>query len=154
MLLRFLAFALLMFLVCLAPASASSPQHWPQFRGTGSLGVAEDPKLPDKWSTTENVAWKIEVPGVGWSSPIVWGDRIFVTSVINSDPKEAPKKGLYFGGERPAPKDEHRWMVYALDFKTGRILWEKEVFRAAPSFSRHLKNSYASETPVTDGERV
>ncbi len=127
---------------------------WPQFRGIGSLGVAEDPALPDKWSTTENVAWKTDIAGVGWSSPIVWGDRIFLTSVISADSKEAPKKGLYFGGERPIPTDEHRWMVYAVDFKTGKILWEKEVQRGAPPSSRHLKNSYASETPVTDGERV
>ncbi|MBS1809381.1 MAG: PQQ-binding-like beta-propeller repeat protein [Acidobacteria bacterium] len=152
MLLRALAFILLGCFV--VSASASGNDHWPQFRGAGSLGVAEEPGLPEKWSATENVAWKTEVPGVGWSSPIVWGDRIFVTSVINSDPKEAPKKGLYFGGERPAPKDEHRWMVYAVDFKTGKILWEKELFRGAPPFSRHLKNSYASETPVTDGERL
>lgn len=130
-------------------------ENWPQFRGVGSMGVAvEYPTLPDKWSTTENVAWKTDIPGLGWSSPIVWGDRIFLTSVISAAAKEAPKKGLYFGGERPAPTDEHRWMVYALDFKTGKILWEKEVQRGAPPLSRHLKNSYASETPVTDGERV
>lgn len=128
--------------------------NWPQFRGPGSLGVADDPALPDTWSATENVAWKTSVPGVGWSSPIVWGDYIFVTSVISSAEKEPPKKGLYFGGERPAPQDEHRWMVYAVDFKTGKTLWEREVQRSVPASSRHLKNSYASETPVTDGERV
>lgn len=151
---RFLTFALFLCIAFIAIATASGNEHWPQFRGAGSLGVTEDPALPDKWSATENIAWKTEVPGVGWSSPIVWGDRIFVTSVVNSNPNETPKKGLYFGGERPAPKDEHRWVVYAIDFKTGKILWEKEVFRGAPSFTRHLKNSYASETPVTDGERV
>lgn len=153
MLRRSLAFVLLFGAVSVF-ALAAGNEHWPQFRGTGSMGVAEDPTLPDKWSQTENVAWKTAIPGVGWSSPIVWGDRIFLTSVINTDPNEAPKKGLYFGGERPAPKDEHRWMVYAVDFKTGKILWEREVHRGIPAFSRHLKNSYASETPVTDGERV
>lgn len=117
------------------------------------MGVADDPTLPDKWSATDNVAWKVEIPGVGWSSPIVWGDRIFLTSVISSVDGEKPKKGLYFGGERKAPTDEHRWMVYAVDFKTGKILWESEAHRGAPA-QKHLKNSYASETPVTDGERV
>ena len=102
-----------------APASNA---NWPQFRGAGSLGVVEDPALPDKWSATENVAWKTEIPGTGWSSPIVWGDHIFLTSVISTANQEAPKKGLYFGGERPAPKDEHRWMVYAVSFKTGKLL--------------------------------
>lgn len=158
----FLRFAVTFVLVLAAvaffqlPVASTAPgnANWPQFRGAGSLGVAEDPNLPDQWSATENVAWKTDIPGVGWSSPIVWGDHIFLTSVISADSKEAPKKGLYFGGERPAPKDEHRWMVYAVSFKTGKILWEKEVHRGAPAFSRHLKNSYASETPVTDGQRV
>ena len=150
------AFALVFAAFTFLPVASTAPGNvnWPQFRGVGSLGVAEDPNLPDKWSTTENVAWKTEIPGVGWSSPIVWGDNIFLTSVISADSKEAPKKGLYFGGERPAPKDEHRWVVYAVSFKTGKVLWEKEVHRGAPAFSRHLKNSYASETPVTDGERL
>ncbi len=128
--------------------------RWPQFRGPQSTGVVEDPALPDKWSATENVAWKTNIPGLGWSSPIVWGDRIFLTSVVSSAEIEPPKKGLYFGGERGMPADEHRWMVYCVDFKTGKILWEREVHRGVPKTSRHLKNSYASETPTTDGERV
>lgn len=136
------------------PAADLPEKQWPQFRGPGSTGVADDPALPDKWSSTENVAWKTAIPGVGWSSPIIWGDRIFVTSVISSAEVEKPKKGLYFGGERKAPTDEHRWMVYAVDFATGKIVWEREVKRGVPAGSRHLKNSYASETPVTDGERV
>lgn len=135
-------------------SGAAADDRWPQFRGPGSLGVAEDPSLPDKWSTTENVAWKTDIPGMGWSSPIVWGDNIFLTSVISSVDGEKPKKGLYFGGERPAPTDIHRWVVYCLDFKTGKIKWEREVHKGAPASTRHLKNSFASETPVTDGERV
>lgn len=129
--------------------------QWPQFRGPHSSGVADDPDLPDTWSTTRNVVWKTEIPGSGWSSPVVWGDRIFLTSVISTVSPEAPKKGLYFGGNREAiPADEHRWMVYAVDWKTGKIVWEREVHRGVPASSRHLKNTYASETPVTDGERV
>ena len=136
-------------------ATGSDNGQWPQFRGPQSIGVVEDPQLPDKWSATENVAWKTEVPGMGWSSPIVWGDRIFVTSVISSAEIEAPKKGLYFGGNRiDPPKDEHRWMVYCVDWKTGKVLWERETHRGAPKTARHLKNSFASETPVTDGERL
>ncbi|SRR5579871_375806 len=141
-------------LLALFLAGVDKVDNWPQFRGPQSLGVAEDPRLPDKWSATENVAWKTEIPGVGWSSPVVWGDRIYVTSVIDSGTLEKPKKGLYFGGERPASKDEHRWMVYAIDFKSGKIVWEREAHKAVPDAPHHLKNSYASETPVTDGERV
>jgi outer membrane protein assembly factor BamB len=137
--------------------AVSASDRWPQFRGPQSTGVA-DPKdeasLPDKWSTTENVVWKTDVPGMGWSSPIVWGGKIFLTSVVSTAAQEPVKKGLYFGGERPAPKDDHRWIVYCIDFKTGKTLWEREVFKSVPTITRHLKNSYASETPVTDGERV
>src|SRR5262249_27316618 len=143
------------FLLLLLTATAMAyDDRWPQFRGPGALGVAEDPSLPDKWSTTENVTWKSDVPGTGWSSPVVWGESIFLTSVISSSEGEKPKKGLYFGGERPTPTDPHRWMVYCVDFKTGKIRWEREVYKGPPASSRHLKNSYASETPVTDGERV
>jgi outer membrane protein assembly factor BamB len=141
-------------LSCALAMTATAQNNWAQFRGPGSLGVAEDPALPDKWSTTENVAWKTEIPGMGWSSPTVWGDSIFLTSVVSSVAGEAPKKGLYFGGERKPAADVHQWMVYCVDFKTGKIRWQQEVKKGAPEISRHLKNSYASETPVTDGERV
>ena len=141
-------------LAMILTTSVVADDHWAQFRGPGSLGVAEDATLPDKWSTTENVAWKTEIPGTGWSSPAVWGDSIFVTSVVSSVAGEAPKKGLYFGGERKPATDVHQWMVYCVDFKTGRIRWQQEVKKGPPEIARHLKNSYASETPVTDGERV
>ncbi|MBM3837019.1 MAG: serine/threonine protein kinase [Verrucomicrobia bacterium] len=129
--------------------------RWPQFRGPGAMGVAEGKNLPETWSKDQNVAWKTEIPGYGWSSPIVWNDRIFLTSVIKDGEVETPKKGLYFGGERPTPsKDLHHWMVYCVDSRTGKILWEKQVHESAPPSSIHVKNTYASETPVTDGERV
>jgi len=141
--------------VLIFTASAFSSDQWPQFRGPQSTGVADEPDVPDTWSTTRNVVWKTEIPGSGWSSPVVWGDRIFLTSVISTVSPEAPKKGLYFGGNREnIPTDEHRWMVYAVDWKTGKIIWEREVHRGVPASSHHLKNTYASETPVTDGERV
>src|SRR5262252_7408497 len=136
--------------VAILLTGVAASDNWPGFRGPGSLGVAEDPSLPDKWSTTENVAWTREIAGTGWSSPAVWGDHIFVTSVIGSADAEKPKKGLYFGGERKAPTDIHRWMVYCVDFKTGKVRWEREVKKGPPDSSHHLKNTYASETPVTE----
>lgn len=145
---------LILILICASSIIANAQDRWPQFRGAQSLGVAEDPALPEKWSVTENVAWKTDIAGIGWSSPIVWGNQVFLTSVINSGDTEPPKKGLYFGGERPVPPAEHRWMVYAVNFQTGKVMWEREVYKGIPKFSRHLKNSFASETPVTDGERV
>jgi len=96
-------------LICLAlpgrlPAVVNDDANWPQFRGPNASGVSTNANLPDKWSATENVAWKTDLPGRSWSSPVVWGERIFVTAVVNSGESEAPKKGLYFGGDRPVPK--------------------------------------------------
>ncbi len=141
-------------ILVMAATSLFAADTWPQFRGPQSNGVAEDAAIPDRWSPTENVVWKTDIPGSGWSSPIVARGRIFVTSVLSTSEEEKPKKGLYFGGERKAPADEHRWMIYAVDFKSGKILWQREVFRGVPKTPHHLKNTYASETPVTDGERV
>ncbi|WP_146594027.1 outer membrane protein assembly factor BamB family protein [Novipirellula galeiformis] len=145
-----------MFAFALPALSALAVENWPQFRGHDATGVVDDPgQLPDTWSATENVAWKTDIPGRGWSSPIVWGDRVFVTTVVNLGEAETPKKGLYFGGNRPEPpSSEHEWIVMCLDLKDGGTLWRKQVRKATPQSSIHLKNSLASETPVTDGEHV
>ena len=142
-------------LVLVAAGLSQAESNWPQFRGPEARGVAEDGGLPDRWSATDNVEWKTDLPGRGWSSPIVWGNRVFLTTVVNLGESEEPKKGLYFGGNRLAPPDSiHQWKVLCLDLETGRIVWERQVHEGKPASSIHLKNSFASETPVTDGERV
>ena len=134
--------------------TAEQNSNWPQFRGPEGRGVGSG-SLPDHWSATENVVWKTDIPGRGWSSPIVWGNRVFLTTTNNTGKSEEPKKGLYFGGDRPKPPEAvHQWKVLCLDLKTGDILWERQVHEGSPGSSIHLKNSYASETPVTDGERL
>lgn len=150
------ALTVLILLLCSQNALFGQTQeHWPQFRGPEARGVASGPNLPDRWSATENVAWKTDVPGRAWSSPIVWGNRIFLTSAVNSGELEAPKKGLYFGGNRPEPREvELEYRVICLELASGNKLWEQTVHRGTPTSPIHLKNSFASETPVTDGERV
>jgi outer membrane protein assembly factor BamB len=131
--------------------------NWPQFRGEFSQGVANNPDLPDHWSATENILWKHDVAGRGWSSPIVWGQRVFLTSVASDEDVAGAvlKRGIYFGGDRHEPsKAVHRWRVVCLDLADGHVLWEHVAHRGLPPQSAHLKNTYASETPVTDGERV
>ena len=139
----------------LTVTGALAQDNSPQFRGQHALSVGARANLPTTWSTNQNVAWKVTVPGIGWSSPIVWGDKIFVTSVIKDGEVETPRKGLYFGGERPNPsRDTHHWMVFCFDWQSGRKIWERQVHEGSPDSSVHLKNTYASETPVTDGERL
>jgi outer membrane protein assembly factor BamB len=136
-------------------AAPVPPTHWPQFRGADSLGVADGSRFPDHWGTNENVAWKIPIPGRGWSSPIVWGNRVFLTTVTTDAAMQEPKKGLYFGGDRQtAPHDEHHWTLLCFRLDTGQELWRSDLYHGTPSTPTHIKNTYASETPVTDGERV
>lgn len=133
----------------------AAAENWPQFRGPGARGVAEGEDLPVKWSAEQNVRWTWEDPGRGWSSPIVWGERVVVTTCVSNDETEPAKKGLYFGGERPEPPDDpHQWKVICLDLNSGSVLWERVAHAGPPPLGRHVKNSYASETPVTDGEHV
>jgi len=143
-----------MVLCCILGAVTLAEANWPCFRGM-SCGVAEDAVLPVSWSATENVAWKVDIPGRGWSSPVVWGDKVFLTTVASEGAVEDSKKGLYFGGNRDKTSaDAHHWVVYCIDFDSGKILWQKEVHTGKPAQPIHIKNTYASETPVTDGKRV
>jgi len=135
----------------------SAADQWPQFRGPRAGVAPDDPALPDSWSETENVIWKATIPGLAWSSPVVWNDHVFVTSAISSGTETAPVKGLYDpGAEQGSLRSSaaHRFMVYDVDFATGKIRWERELRRVPPPIAKHIKNSFASETPVTDGERV
>ncbi len=134
---------------------AEDTVNWPQFRGPGARGVAEGKSLPSTWSKTENVKWSVPVPGRGWSSPVIWGDKVFLTSAVSSGKEKAIKKGLYFGGNGKDPSpNRHRWMIYCFSFKSGKKLWEREADAGKPLTPRHIKNNYAPETQVTDGEMV
>jgi outer membrane protein assembly factor BamB len=134
--------------------TTQAKENWPCFRGL-SCGVVKDEVLPVSWSTTENVEWKIDVVGRAWSSPVVWGDKIFLTTVASEGHVEEARKGLYFGGNRNKPPSAiHHWIVYCYDWASGKTLWQKTVHKGKPAEPVHIKNTYASETPVTDGERV
>lgn len=113
---------------------------------------------PEQWSARENVLWKTDLPGLGWSSPIVSGGRVYLTSCVSTGKVREPKKGLYLkdlnANLYPVPKDPHEWKVYALDLDTGAIAWERVARAAVPPKPHHIKNTLASETPATDGERL
>ncbi|MBP7937146.1 MAG: alpha/beta fold hydrolase [Phycisphaerae bacterium] len=151
---RFLVVGVL--LVAGLSAAARGEDGWPRFRGPNADGVAPDHAgLPTKWTNTENVKWVADVPGRGWSSPIVWGNRVFLTAVDSEKEGITPKKGLYQGeGVRDPAKGIHHWLVYCLDLDSGQQLWKHEAHTGEPKVPRHPKNTYASETPTTDGQRL
>ncbi len=141
-----------------APAKASSDAKgsWPSFRGPQASGTADGQHLPDRWNAAagENILWKTSIPGLAHSSPIVWGNRIFVTSAVSSDPKATFRPGLYGDGDASKDQSVHRWVIYALDKLTGKILWERVAHQSAPLEKRHIKSTYANATPATDGRIV
>ena len=152
--------------------------HWPRFRGPNSNPISENPNLPVSWSKTENVEWVADVPGVGWSSPVVWGNRVFFTAATSDKPMKQPSLGVDFSNEylaelrkqglsaaeankklyerdREMPEElVISLMLFCYDLETGKKLWEREMYKGHPAGGRHSKNSFASETPTTDGERV
>jgi starch phosphorylase len=140
-------------------------ENWPQFRGLQGGVAADHPSLPSAWSRTQNVVWKAAVPGRSWSSPVVWGDHVFVTTVVNVSAPDQPLKPVseYRGRSWNGPLDEksivstpdaHRWVLYDFELSSGRVRWERVLHTAVPSEPVHQKNTYFSETPVTDGARV
>lgn len=130
--------------------------NWPRFRGPDGSGVAADhAALPSSWSTSENVAWVKDIPGWGWASPVVWGNKVFVSTVVSDGEAREPNKGLYLGeGVREPSQGVHHWLVLCFDLQTGAELWRHEAHRGQPKVPRHPKSTYAAETPTTDGERL
>ncbi len=129
--------------------------NWPQFRGEGARGVATG-SPPVQWDgeSGKNILWKAEIPGLGHSSPIIWGDRIFVTSAVPESGESALKVGLY-GDIKPVEGEgPQKFNLYCLDRKTGKVLWERTAIAEQPKIKRHPKSTHASPTPVTDGKRV
>jgi outer membrane protein assembly factor BamB len=138
------------------PSAADPAGSWPSFRGPHASGVADGQDLPDRWSgeTREQVLWRTAIPGLAHSSPIVWDDRLFVTSAISTRGNATFKPGQYGSGDASDDRSRQRWMLYALDRRTGEILWERTAHESEPIDKRHIKSTYASSTPATDGRVV
>jgi outer membrane protein assembly factor BamB len=138
------------------PAAPSPAGSWPSFRGALASGIAEGQRLPDRWDprTGENIVWRTSIPGLGHSSPVVWGNRVFVTSAVSSRGKATFKPGLYGDGDASDDRSPQKWTIFALDKRTGRIEWERIAYEGVPVDTRHIKSTYASATPATDGRIV
>ncbi len=147
--------------LCLSAAlllmtTVSAQQNWPAFRDRQAQGVADGYPTVAEWDTEtgENILWRTPIPGLAHSSPIIWGDHIFVTTAVSSAGEQSLKVGLY--GDVQAAKDEgdFSWNVYCVDKKTGKIVWVRTACTGKPKVKRHSKASHASSTPCTDGRYV
>ena len=141
--------------VKLRPAEPD-PGSWPSFRGPGAAGVADGMQLPDTWDGNkgQNIRWRVPVPGLAHSSPVVWGSQVFVTTAISARGGATFKPGLYGDGDASDDRSPHQWVVYAFDARTGKKLWERIATEGVPREKRHIKSTYASATPATDGRIV
>ena len=142
-------------------AARLAAENWPQWRGPGSQGVSGETQLPTSWGADKNIAWKTELPGSGHSSPIVWGDRVFVTAVIEGEVVPGARAVPHTQGGKPfvhpdtvAEDRKHTFRVLALDAKSGAILWDQLAYEGTVYDGRHRRSSFAGPTPVTDGSML
>lgn len=128
----------------------AAEQFWPQWRGPRATGASATAQPPLEWSETKNITWKVEIPGRGSASPVVWGDRVFVlTGVPVSTTPDASHAAL---GARLVP---HKFVVMAIDRRTGKTVWERVAREQAPHEATHPENgTWASSSAITDGEHV
>jgi hypothetical protein len=141
------------------PSTGAAPRpsrNWPSFRGDQASGTGDGQGVVTEWdvATGKNVKWKTPIPGIATSSPIVWGDRIFVTTAVSKGGDTTFRTGLYGDVAPVNDLSPHEWKVYALDRATGRIVWDRTVFTGVPKTKRHTKASHANSTPATDGQKV
>lgn len=138
------------------PKPVRATATWPSFRGAAAAGIAHKQNLPEQWdgSRRQNILWKMPIPGLAHSSPVVWGDRVFVTTAISSRASAGFKPGQYGDGDASDDMSPHRWMVYAVNARTGKVAWSREAAKGVPRNKRHIKSTYASASPATDGRIV
>lgn len=144
--------ALALFLLAAVPLCA----EWPMFRGPAAASAGDGRLLPESWNaeTGAGVRWKTAIPGLSHGSPIVWGDRIFLGTAVSSDPNATFKPGLYGAGTASEDRSVHKWQLLALDRRSGKILWTRTAYEGTPREKRHIKSTYASATPTTNGRVV
>ena len=155
-LMKLLVTLLLLVLLTSAVAQNRGQNNWPSFRGPNAAGIADGQNLPDKWDGEKgtNILWKVRIPGLAHSSPVVWGDRVFVTTAVSSRGEAKFKPGLYGEGDASEDRSPQKWQVLCIDRRTGKVLWTETAFEGPPREKRHMKATYANSTPATDGNYV
>jgi outer membrane protein assembly factor BamB len=137
-------------------ASHAAAQNWPSFRGPNASGISDGKAAPVTWNVEsgENVRWSVPIPGLSHSSPIVWGDRVYLASAVSAEADPELRVGLYGDIEPVNEETAHKWTVYALDAKSGAIAWERVAHAGVPKMKRHPKSTHANATPATDGTHI
>jgi len=137
-------------------SSGAADHNWPQFRGPHADGAGDSSATPLIWNVArgENVRWQTAIPGLAHASPIIWKDRIYVSTAVKPGAKPELKIGLYGAGDSYAEKEPHQWRLLCLDKATGKILWNKPGYEAVPRLERHTKATHCNSTPATDGKRI
>jgi outer membrane protein assembly factor BamB len=141
--------------LCVLATTITQAQNWSSFRGNNASGVADGRKTATIWSAEsgKNILWKTQIPGFSHASPIVWGNRLFVITAISSDVRAsfvAKDRGISLADDNV----KHTWRIYALDKKSGRVVWSQTAYEGVPRAKRHVKATQANSTPVTDGRYV
>jgi len=153
-----LAVVVLLLSVVAFPSVVTAETNAPEFLTARQPAKGATVHPPDTWSATENVAWKLDIPGLAWCSPVVWDDKIFLTTCINTGEGRAPKKGLYLqdvdANKYPKETNPHIYKVLCIDLESGTVIWEQVAHEGIPAKPHHIKNTLASETCATDGERL
>lgn len=129
-------------------------RQWPEYRGFMSSGVLDSANLPESFDCPKmvNIKWKIEIPGLGLSSPVIWDDKLFLTTAVSKFDNQGIKPGIY-GDGMPVPDSSiHNWKVYCINKNTGSILWERTAFTGVPKIKRHPKSTHANPSVATDGK--
>ena len=133
-------------------AEESKTVNWPSFRGVQASGVANGFKTPERWGSTSK--WKTPIPGLGHACPIVWEDKLFVTTAVTESGDDRLKVGLYGSIEPVKDNTQHSWQVFCLNKKDGLIIWKRSAVEGAPKIQRHPKSTHANSTPATDGKHL
>lgn len=147
---------LVVLLLSVSAITKDETSRWPSFRGMDAAGVAEGQNLPEQWDgrAGRNIKWKVPIPGLAHSSPVVWGDRIYVTTAVSGRGEATFKHGLFGAGDASDDRSSHQWKVYSIDRASGRTVWERTAYEGVPREKRHVKGTYANSTPATDGSHV
>jgi outer membrane protein assembly factor BamB len=150
-------FIIILFCMLFAAYAQDRPERqWPLYRGYMSSGVLDNADLPDSFdlSRSVNIRWKVKIPGLGHSSPVIWDDKLFITTAVSAYDKDGIKTGIYGEGMPVPDSSVHEWRVLCIDKNSGKTIWERTAYTGIPKIKRHPKSTHANASAATNGKYV